>query len=313
MRTSIFLPFVYLSSVGKTVSLPGTGTSTSQEIPALPEQKQVPGQKVFFVRKSLVAIPPLESSNREANVQNRQDIEKEFHRRQEKRKTTFAVSLAAVSGVLDVVCFQKFGCFAHLMTGNTVKFLTAATELKWKEASFYAAMVAAYVAGAAVYRLVDILHTKQQTDQENSADGYDISTIFRLSVILLPVFALSDVLVRLLHWPTSMAAMFWAFGGGVVNASTMNAIGIVTNAVTGHWNKLGMSFADFFVSGKQKDAIKVTYKVLTATALCVCATKFITKFMSTRYAFAPPIGAMIGMTYFALFRWYGKTPSPPSC
>eukprot|EP00977_Amphora_coffeiformis_P029922 scaffold43532_cov191-Amphora_coffeaeformis.AAC.4 len=275
---SILLPFVYLPSVVKTFSFPGI-IATRQEI------------------------------NREAPLPVQPDAEQEFQRLQERRKTTFAVSLAAVSGVLDVVCVRKFGCFAHLMTGNTVKCLTAATELKWKEASFYAAMVASYVLGAAGYRLVDTLHTKRQQDRKGVAATKNVSTIYHLSFILLPVFAISDVLVRLLHWPASTVAMLWAFGGGVVNASTMNVLGIVTNAVTGHWNRLGISLIDYLASGKQKDAVKTTYKVLTATALCVCGTTSLTKFVAKRYGFAPPMGLVIGMLYFALFRWYGENPS----
>lgn len=60
---------------------------------------------------------------------------------QERSKTIFAVALAVISGALDVICFQRFGCFAHLMTGNTVKCLTAASEMRWAEVLFYAAMI----------------------------------------------------------------------------------------------------------------------------------------------------------------------------
>lgn len=308
MRTLSLLPLVYLAYVRQTYSFPGKrqqGTATSNT-----EQRTLPPEipledRVLFIKKSHENEHHQDEAVAQAaavEIAEELHSKKEFESLQQQRKTTFVISLAAVSGALDIVCLKKFGCFAHLMTGNTVKCLSAAMELKWKEASFYAGMVAFYTAGAAGYRLVDILNSKHKENKYTAT--MEVMTFAKLSTVLLPVFALSDLLVQVLHGPTAAVAFMWAFGGGVVNASTMDGIGVVTSAVTGHWNKLGIAVCDILVRRRRNNVTKITFKVLGATALALCVTKFLYGRFNPRV----PVGLVIGLTYYGLFRWYGNGP-----
>ena len=311
MRTSGLLPVVYLSNVGQTLSFPGI----RQLQPTLPEPTLPPvpltDDKVIYLRKKHngeVVLPADQLVDTVVEEKKAKEQQQQYQQLQERRKAVFAVYLAAVAGALDVICFQKFGCFAHLMTGNTVKCFAAVTEWKWAEAMFYATMVAFYTAGAAGYRMVDIFNEKRGG---KIGKGNEASTLKLLSTILLPIFALSEGIVRLLQLPTATGAFLWAFGNGIVNASTLNTMGIVTNAVTGHWNKLGIASMDRLLLGEKKDAIKVTYKVLAATAVSVIGTGLFTKFVGHRFTHSgllSPSGLLIGFIYFAIFRWYGHGP-----
>lgn len=304
MRTSSFLPVIYLSNVG---AFPGVRQLQPSVVPE-PTLPPAPfaERKVVYVKKKIDEERNPLAASEETSIEK--DAKKHYEQLLERRKTTFAVYLAAVAGALDVICFQKFGCFAHLMTGNTVKIFTAATEMKWAQVSFYVAMVACYTAGAAVFRMVDILNEKRGG---KVGRGKDVSTLKVLAGILLPIFALSEGLVRLLQWPAVTVAFLWSFGNGMVNVSTMNTMGIVTNAVTGHWNKLGVASIDRLMLGEKKQAVQVSYKVLAATALSIVGTSLLTKFMGNRFkssGFLPPSGLLIGLVYFAIFRWYGNGP-----
>ena len=274
-------------------------------LPPVPVSDENP--QVVYIKKKHgeepLPVPKPEEPTTEQSVANK--ISKDL---QERRKTTFAIYLAVVSGVLDVICLQKFGCFAHLMTGNTVKCLTAATEMQWAQVSFYCCMIASYTAGTAGYRMVDILNEKRN---RKIGKGNESSTLKILGSILLPVFAFSEVLVQVLQWPAVTVAFLWSFGNGIVNASTMNAMGVVTNAVTGHWNKLGIASMDRLLLGEKNGGVKTSYKVLAATAISVVATGLLAKFIGNRFKFGgliSPSGLLIGLVYFAIFRWYGNGP-----
>lgn len=308
MRAYGFVPCLYLFTVGKSLSFPGirhySSVSTEPALPEVSTSFPAEASKVVYVKKLL-------GNESKENVSKTDAIDSQdkqiLRNKEEQRKVTFAVYLAALSGCLDIICFQRFGCFAHLMTGNTVKCLAAVTEMKWKEASFLATMVAFYTAGAAGYRLVDIWNTN--TADQTAVATKNKSTFSHLATILLPVFAIVDVLHRLSNVPAAVVAFVWAFGSGMVNASTMNTMGIVTNAVTGHWNKFGTAMMDLMVLGERKAATKTTYKVLLSTALSVCVTSLLAQIVSTRtrlVSFLPPIGVLIGLLYFVLFRWYGN-------
>lgn len=311
MRTTGFLPVVYhLSNVGQTASFPGA----RRVQPILPEPATFPSVVVSDDNKQVVyleekhgeeplSVPvPDESTTKQGVAKNSlKDL-------QERRKTRFAIYLAVVAGAMDVVCFQKFGCFAHLMTGNTVKCLTAATEMQWVEMLFYATMVASYTAGAASFRMVDILNEKRGGKRGKEYEG---STLRVLGGILLPVFAFSEGLVQILRWPAVSVAFLWSFGNGIVNASAMNAMGVVTNAVTGHWNRIGVASMDKLLLGERNEVVKTSYRVLAATALSVVATGFLTKVVGNRFKFGSlisPSGLLIGLVYFIIFRWYGSRP-----
>lgn len=313
MRTTPFLPFVYLSSIGQSSSFPGL-RSNPVAVPEPNPQTNVlsdSGKQVIFVQQSnLDGREMLEKPAGSMVVEPVEVVDRTRpQREQDRRKAIFAVSLAVLSGVMDVICFQRFGCFAHLMTGNTFKCVTAATESRWRETAFLAAMVASYTAGASGYRLVDIVTEKLRQTKRHKK--FILPSAFSLlSVILLPVFGLSDVLCRIWHLPTSILAFSWAFGSGMVNASTLNSMGIVTNAVTGHWNKVGVAFADQALLGEQNGALSMSRNVITATVLSICATNLTVKALVDKArltSLLPPVGLVIGLVYFYLFRWYGQS------
>jgi uncharacterized membrane protein YoaK (UPF0700 family) len=276
-----------------------------------------------------------------------------------RRQTQFAISLAILSGMLDVLSFQKFGCFVHLTTGNTFKCFTAATEMQWKQASFLAAMIACYTVGSGGFRFIDNAFQKQRNPKHNrqrrrrrrtsiTADHSEplvvstTSSLSLLSFLLLPLFGLSDILVShvLPHWPSSIVAFCWALGSGMVNTAALHSMGVVTNAVTGHWSKIGIALADGIVSRKVDDAdaggddrtptnsnnhnhnnnnhskaFTMSRNVIAATAISICVTNVFVKgvalsprrggILQLMQSNLPPSGLVIGLLYFCLFQWYG--------
>lgn len=308
MRNLIIVPFVALSNVRQILSFPGI----RQEQPTASDRQRT-GKPFFvtsndngaaFLKSPLQRSPQLSPLGEPELIEFIID-EKKLQKLRKKRKARFAVSLAAISGALDVICFRRFGCFAHMMTGNTVRCLTAITELRWKEAMFFVALVSMYTAGSAGFRMIDIWNTRRR---EN---GKSMSTFSILSSILLPVFIMSEALVHMFQLPTAMVAAMWSFGFGMVNASTHDATAAVTNAVTGHWIKFGLAAADGIMLGERRKGSRLSYHVLGATAASVCITSLAAQWMSHRPAVVsslPPVGGLIGFAYFALFQWYAREP-----
>jgi len=70
------------------------------------------------------------------------------------RKALFASGLAFLSGVADVATYTSAGCYASMMTGNTISLVSALASLRVGDSLFFFSMVANYVLGVAAFRLL---------------------------------------------------------------------------------------------------------------------------------------------------------------
>eukprot|EP00962_Isochrysis_galbana_P022900 scaffold6865_cov97-Isochrysis_galbana.AAC.4 len=72
------------------------------------------------------------------------------------RKLRFANGLAFLSGVADVATYSTAGCYASMMTGNTINFMSAVAANRLSDGLFFLAMVVNYVAGISGFRLLSL-------------------------------------------------------------------------------------------------------------------------------------------------------------
>lgn len=76
--------------------------------------------------------------------------------RELERKLRFANGLAFLSGVADVATYSTAGCYASMMTGNTINFMSAVAANRLSDSLFFLAMVVNYVAGISGFRLLSL-------------------------------------------------------------------------------------------------------------------------------------------------------------
>lgn len=172
------------------------------------------------------------------------------------RKQLFACALAASSGFADVLCYHSFGCYGNMMTGNTIKLMDHMAAGRWRQAVYPAALVPAYILGAALCTLLSkwdltALGLGGPSAREFShlqpprrlRSPQQISVLRVVAICCVVLFLLGEVwgcLVNSQRWRLP----FFACAFGLLNAATLAAIHLVTNAVTGHWITVGLGVAD---------------------------------------------------------------------
>jgi hypothetical protein len=193
-------------------------------------------------------------------------------RRYEARKHWFGCSLAALSAFADVLCYHSFGCYGNMMTGNTIKLMDLVAAGRWDEAQYYGVIVPSYIVGAGMCTLLNRLDlTWLGLGGPSDAAFADLQPPRRLrspqEISVLRVVAIASVLLFLAGelvvvargWSNNnihnsggtddkdysrWRLPFFACAFGLLNAATLAAIHIVTNAVTGHWITVGVGVAD---------------------------------------------------------------------
>mmetsp|Transcript_33589 Transcript_33589/g.62950 ORF Transcript_33589/g.62950 Transcript_33589/m.62950 type:complete len:327 (-) Transcript_33589:535-1515(-) len=148
-------------------------------------------------------------------------------------------SLAFLAGVAETFCFTKYRCYANMMTGNTVMAGTALAAMQWSKLALFATMIVHYVAGVALFRLLD--------------NRLGFRRVAATAPLILLIHCLMDALSCRFdsHWPLPVLAL----GCGLVNAFSSSSPGVVTNMLTGHWHTLAGFLADS-LSGRATDPSK---------------------------------------------------------
>jgi uncharacterized membrane protein YoaK (UPF0700 family) len=219
-----------------------------------------------------------------------------------RQKATFVSLLAVLSGAANVVCFQRFQFFTTMMTGNLIRCATAFAELRFTDAAFYAGMMWSYLAGVAIFRLVDLHNQKQQLRPTTRA----------VIPATLLTFFLSDV-VSVTKYKTAAQPLLLAAGFGIVNAAGIDATATVTNAATVHITKIGLGLVDGVYLGARRKGTRTGMRFIGSFFISVLLTTVLYQWIVVEQPWLvsqmPPIGSTFGVFYTLLFGWYSRSSS----
>ena len=204
--------------------------------------------------------------------------------KQQRASHTFVALLAILSGTTDAIFCQRFGCYANMMTGNTIRLATALAECRMRDSWFFASLILSYTGGVTLAGIIEQVsvppwqdHEKQQNQQSQQQLALrqaQSSSLYMVALAALFFLSAPDWIAPLLQvtdlldpTPSPWAFSCFAVGFGLVNAATMNVLhGTVTNAATGHYTKLGRAAADAIVEHWKNKFASPSAKLITPTA-----------------------------------------------
>jgi len=256
----------------------------------------------------------------------------------------FVTCLAVLTGTCDTVCFRRFGCFANMMTGNTIRMAFAVSDCQWDRAAYHAAMIAAYVSGSALYRYVDDAHRRhqhrtiqQQTDNSRSQRLLlsPSTSLPSVAMTALGLFVSADLLTAIFFSAPSEERRRWlapllSLPFGLIHAATLKATGgCVTNAATGHYTKIGLAVASALAAPSDNNpqqqtggtnnnilstagpslnfALTFLASLVGSSALYGWILKTENPHVKAIFNRLPPLGTTLGVLYFVLLNWYEKS------
>jgi uncharacterized membrane protein YoaK (UPF0700 family) len=243
------------------------------------------------------------------------------------QKHLFIMSLASLSGVIEGICFRKYGCFPNMMTGNTVRCMSFLADNHPGQALFYAGLIMSYTAGGALFEAVDWYQKKKSPNQLSSNENQKSksSTLEQIARIGLGIFCFSDLTAKRMA-PFDRAVLIpMAIGYGMINAAGMDALegGVVTNAITGHYTKLGLGFGERLMlwnedmDGKPSTAatkpLSTSVRAVAVFASSIVVTGWVYRWIQATpgiQRFLPPMGTSFGIMYAFLLTWYSKCQEP---
>uniref|UniRef100_A0A7S0U8H4 Uncharacterized protein n=3 Tax=Hemiselmis andersenii TaxID=464988 RepID=A0A7S0U8H4_HEMAN len=147
----------------------------------------------------------------------------------------FRFLLAFVAGWYDVVCFKQYKMYANMMTGNSLNMCMAIGNGQYGDASLLAAAIALFNSGFTGF---------EYFDRAVGSNG----SCTAVAPVILGLFAMADKLRR--EQPQSRwHVLYLAVAGGIVNAVSASRAKIVTNMMTGHYQKLCGDVTDLLSKG----------------------------------------------------------------
>lgn len=174
---------------------------------------------------------------------------KRFESALQERKNVLTAALAFLAGWGDVVCFRRYGCYAIMMTGNTLAAASAAAMLRWADFTFYVSLLLSYVAGAALIRLVNVKSEASST----------ASTVLPMAIFCF--FSIAEVL-GFCFGSSRWRALPLAVGSGLVNAISAEETGTITPWMTGHLQKLGLRLGNFVKGTPKTESSEISFTVV---------------------------------------------------
>jgi len=208
-----------------------------------------------------------------------------------KRKPLMLTGLGALTGAAGVLCQDQFGCMLHMMTGCLFRISSNVALGAWGAVFRDLTLVSSYAAGCMLFRVLDIKR-EDKRDKTLAVAGTG-----------LILFVLSDV-TKLVS--ARLAPMFLALGFGLVNAFSMNTVGAITNASTGHLTRISLGVTD----------AALQQKPFTSTTSCrfiasFCTAVFVASIAAQRVPASvrfPPLGCSMGIMYAMILTWYSGVP-----
>lgn len=260
--------------------------------------------------------------------------------RQQKRKRFLTSGFLVLSGMAESICFRKFGLYPTMMTGNTIKCMTALSDFQWTTAGSIGIYILCYFLGGTVYRFLDLWAAQLQQQKSvasvkdrppssstlSSSSARNLPRVARLALVL---FVCADVMAyKMQKGIAALPVMSLTYG--LINAAALEEVGCATNAVTGHCTTLGLGFAEhvLFTSWPfTSNNTKSRSNDLSTVANKNSKEKFLTSVQGTsafvvsvfvtglayRWVVAqgpriagllPPLGTSFGLAYLALMTWY---------
>ena len=204
----------------------------AQGEPATKTSMQLNGYNNHIVAPS----PPL---NTQPAQSARQDVS---------RKLKLTAAFAFWAGVADVFCYRRHGCYANMMTGNTIQAAHALASGNLQHGLFYGSLLLTYVAGFGTFRFLK----ESKTSQQSAGDQAPSRHISQAAGLAWALFAFYEYLC----WSSNAAssrriAQFLAvpvlgFASAMVNAASVELTGgSIVNMMTGNYGKAASFASDW--------------------------------------------------------------------
>ena len=247
------------------------------------------------------------------------------------------------------------------MTGNTIKLMDHIAAGRWPDAGYPALLVPAYILGASLCTWLNKLDLtvlglggpsqaafSHLNPPRRLRSPQQISILRVVAIVSVVLFVLGEIYGFLISQSTTSRwrLPFFACAFGLINASTLAAIHVVTNAVTGHWITVGLGVADdlpvllnrqssrtggtgapYFPpeevqtpqtesQKRWKSSMSVAASFIGSIILCSLAYNECLREvqdhpdwpLAVAFRFAPPMGVVFAIMYTVLLYWYTLPP-----
>jgi uncharacterized membrane protein YoaK (UPF0700 family) len=166
-----------------------------------------------------------------------------------------------------------------------------------------ASMILLYAAGSGYFNWIQQTRKQATKDRSNNPSpavaAQSASLLTSIAPRALVLFVLADILSARCSHKLFLPTVSLAFG--LVNAAAQDTTGIVTNAVTGHIQKIGIGAV---AAWQGQDKQNLNYQSLYFCTL-FCASLIVGSIVREQQWIALPLGTSFGVIYASLFVWYG--------
>jgi uncharacterized membrane protein YoaK (UPF0700 family) len=197
---------------------------------------------------------------------------------QDRLDTRFLIAMMAMAGYVEGFCLVTYKTFPNMMTGNTVKLVEAILYGRWNKMVYYSTIILLYMMGGSIFvqwkdyaQKKTITTTTTNTLTSSSSPPPTTSTVTSTTTQPMEMVEYRSILTRgvaLLTMGILMASDLIGGGTkairlpllgmafGLLHAYTIDLIGVVPFAMTGHLTKIGIGLTKDYVLMKEKPAIK---------------------------------------------------------
>jgi uncharacterized membrane protein YoaK (UPF0700 family) len=223
-----------------------------------------------------------------------------------KRTHLLTCALAAYAGIVDVICLQRHGCYVNMLTGNSIKSLSALVNAQWREGMKHAGLVGAYTFGTILYR--SLITRGGQIKPNEAKKSYKARVLATAFVI----WFIGDVMAYTKG--PSWQPLFLTMGFGVLNPAAMDLTGVINWAMTGHMGRVGFGVVDKAREGKSPSSMHASGQIMASFLIGTLVTAYLHSKSFTRWMQSGPlsnyklvevpIGLLFSAMYSGLLHWY---------
>ena len=168
------------------------------------------------------------------------------------RRPTMNKSLAFLAGVCDVICYRRHGCYANMLTGNTIQAANALSTLRLADMAFFLSILGSYMVGFGAYRAVDrsvqehnsnVVEVNGNADRAENPRRKRLVTPAVVAPVIMSLFTLYDMLVIKTgagRWTVPILVV----GSAMINSAGLESTGAVCNMMTGNFGKTANFLTD---------------------------------------------------------------------
>ncbi|KAG7351650.1 DUF1275 domain containing protein [Nitzschia inconspicua] len=227
----------------------------------------------------------------------------------------FAVAMMALAGYVEGFCLLRYHAFPNMMTGNAVKLVEAMCTCNPYKVVYYTCLIVLYMIGASLYVQWKDFAMQQQTQNNNQKHNNFQSRLTRgVAFWSILTFLASDVLF---HGSTATRLPLLGMAFGILHSYTLDTVGIIPFAMTGHMGKIGMAVTQNHLLEKKQQqpssiydpkgyrtSIKGLFAFLASAGIANVVFAITQHVTWKRYV--PPFGITLAVLYGLLFRWYDR-------